>query len=116
MPVYQNVEAEEINGVSVVRILDRKIQDENVDDFGKLLFALVELERKTKIVLNFEMVEILTSAAIGRLVSFRKKAVELKAVVKFCNVRPELYDLFDMTRLTKLFDIKDDEAAALASF
>ena len=30
------------------------------------------------------------------------------------NIRPEIYEVFAITKLTKLFEIKDDEADALA--
>ena len=36
--------------------------------------------------------------------------------LKFSNIRPEIYEVFAITKLNKLFDIKDDEADALAAF
>ena len=36
--------------------------------------------------------------------------------MKLCNIRPEIYEVFAITKLNKLFDIKDDEADALAAF
>ncbi len=36
--------------------------------------------------------------------------------LKLSNIRPEIYEVFAITKLNKLFDIKDDEADALASF
>ena len=32
------------------------------------------------------------------------------------NIKPEIYEVFAITRLNKLFDIRDDEAQALAAF
>jgi anti-anti-sigma regulatory factor len=37
-------------------------------------------------------------------------------VLKFSDLRPEIYDVFVITRLTQLFDIKPSEAEALAAF
>ena len=36
--------------------------------------------------------------------------------LKLSNIRPEIYEVFAITKLNKLFDIKDDEADALAVF
>jgi anti-sigma B factor antagonist len=36
--------------------------------------------------------------------------------LKLSNIRPEIYEVFAITKLNKLFDIKDDEADALAAF
>ena len=36
--------------------------------------------------------------------------------LRLSNIRPEIYEVFAITKLNKLFDIKDDEADALASF
>ena len=36
--------------------------------------------------------------------------------LKLSNIRPEIYEVFAITKLNKLFDIKDDETDALAAF
>jgi anti-sigma B factor antagonist len=37
------------------------------------------------------------------------------AELMLSNIRPEIYEVFAITKLTKLFVIKDDEADALAA-
>ena len=37
-------------------------------------------------------------------------------MLKLSNIRPEIFEVFTITRLNRLFDIKDDEADALAAF
>jgi anti-sigma B factor antagonist len=36
--------------------------------------------------------------------------------MKVSNSLPEIYEVFAITKLNKLFDIKEDEADALAAF
>ena len=55
-----------------------------------------------------------SSAALGKLISFEKKARTKKTKLVLTNIRPEIYEVFAITKLTKLFKIKDDEADALA--
>jgi anti-sigma B factor antagonist len=69
-----------------------------------------------KIVLNLAEVNYVDSSGIGVLVSsfssVRKQGGELKLV----NITKRIRDLLQITKLYSLFDIKDDEATAVASF
>jgi anti-sigma B factor antagonist len=103
--------------VTVVRFVDRKILDEaNIQELGQELFRLVETEHHERLLLNFSSVEFLSSAALGKLITLDKKVKAHKGKLKLSNIRPEIYEVFAITKLNKLFDIRDDEAEALASF
>jgi anti-sigma B factor antagonist len=66
--------------------------------------------------LNFSSVDFLSSAALGKLITLEKRVRANNGVLKFSNIRPEIYEVFTITKLNRLFDIKDDEADALAAF
>ena len=66
--------------------------------------------------MNFSAVEFLSSAALGKLITLDKKVKARKGELRLSNIRPEIYEVFAITKLNKLFNIKDDEADALASF
>ena len=111
------LEKSEVGGVTVVRFVDRKILDEaNIQELGKELFALVEEENRKSLLLNFANVEFLSSAALGKLITLDKKVKAHGGKLKLCNIRPEIYEVFAITKLNKLFDIREDEAAGLDSF
>jgi anti-sigma B factor antagonist len=76
----------------------------------------VEEGEKTRLLLNFQQVEFLSSAALGKLITLDKKVKARGGKMKLSNIRPEIYEVFAITKLNKLFDIKDDEADALAAF
>ena len=117
MPVHRRLEATQVGEVTVIRFVDRKILDEtNIQQLGQELFQLIEEEKKTSLLLNFTNVEFLSSAALGKLITLDKKVKANNGRLKLCNIRPEIYEVFQITRLNKLFDIKDDEADALAAF
>ena len=104
-------------GVSVVQFKDRKILDEsNIQELGREMFSLIEQDGCQKLLLNFSNVEFLSSAALGKLIALDKKVKAQKGVLKLSNIRPEIYEVFAITRLNKLFDIHDDESDALAAF
>jgi anti-sigma B factor antagonist len=117
MAVYRRIEVNEVNDVSVVRFIDRKILDEAaIGELGEELFALVEKERRGSILLNFADVEFLSSAALGKLITLDKKVKAAGGKLKLCNIRPQIYEVFAITKLNNLFVIKEDEADALAAF
>ncbi|MBN1853752.1 MAG: STAS domain-containing protein [Pirellulales bacterium] len=116
MSIYRRVQIAESGDVTVVKFVDRKILDEvNIQELGQELFKLVEQDNRQKVILNFSNVEFLSSAALGKLITFEKKVRKNSAILILTNIRPEIYEVFAITRLNKLFTIKNDEADALAT-
>ena len=117
MAVHRRLQVSQVGDVSVIRFVDRKILDEaNIQELGQELFQLIEEEKRKSLLLNFSSVEFLSSAALGKLITLDKKVKAHSGKLKLSNIRPEIYEVFAITKLNKLFDIKDDEADALASF
>jgi len=115
MAKTRHIEVNESAHVSVVRFLDQKIIDPDaIQELGHELFELIEKDNRKKIVLNFSQVEFLSSAALGKLITFEKKAKKLEADLILTNIAPEIFQVFAITNLDKLFQIKDSEADALA--
>ena len=103
--------------VTIITFVDKKILDEtNIQDIGDELFELVEKHYKIKLLLNFESVEYLSSAALGKLITLNKKVKAENGKLKLCAVRPQIYDVFKITKLNKLFEIHDTEERALSRF
>jgi anti-sigma B factor antagonist len=116
MPTQRRIKVNESNKVTIVTFNDSKIIDEaEIQEFGQELYDLVEREGRKKIILNFNTVEFLSSAALGKLIGFDKRVKQHGAELILTNIRPEIYEVFAITKLTKLFVIKDDEADALAA-
>jgi anti-sigma B factor antagonist len=117
MSALRRVEVNEVGEVTVVHFRDQKIiEDLGIQEMGQELFQLVEGENRKKLVLNFSSVDFLSSAALGKLITLDKKTKARGGSLKLCNIRPEIYEVFAITRLNRLFDIRDDEADALAAF
>jgi len=113
----RHLEVTEVGGVTVVRFIDKKILDAaNIQELGQELFDLVEKESRKNLLLNFTNVEFLSSAALNKLIVLDKKVKGAGGKLKFCNLRPEIYEVFVITRLNQLFDIKESESEALKAF
>ncbi len=50
------------------------------------------------------------------MISLHKKVERAGGVLKLSNIRPEIFDVFKITRLNEKFDIKDEQEEALADF
>lgn len=113
----RRIDIEDIGDVTVAKFIDKKILDENnIQVIGNQLFGLVEEDGRKKIVLDFSAVEYLSSAALGKLITMDKKVKNAGGKLRLCSIRPDIYEVFAITRLNKLFDIRDDQEAALAGF
>ena len=116
MVKHQRLEVSEVGDVSVVRFVDRRILDaSNIEDLGGELFGLIEENRK-KLLLNFEDVEFLSSAALNKMIILEKKLKASGGTLKLCNLRPEIQEVFMITKLDQLFQIKVSEKEALDAF
>ncbi len=117
MTAYRRLDVTDVGDVTVVHFRDRKIvEDINIQQLGQEMFQLVEVESRDKLLLNFSSVDFLSSAALGKLITLDKKMKAHGGALKLSNIRPEIYEVFAITKLNRLFDIKDDEADALAAF
>ena len=86
--------------VTVVRFVDHKILDEaNIQQLGEELSEVVTSGDHTKLLLNFENVEFLSSAALGKLISVKKKAAKSQTDIKLCCIRHEIFEVFKITNL-----------------
>lgn len=113
----RRIDIEEVGDVTVARFIDKKILDEtNIQIIGNQLFGLIDEDMRQKIVLDFGNVEYLSSAALGKLITMDKKVKAAKGQLRFCDIKPDIYEVFAITKLNKLFNIHDDLDKALASF
>jgi anti-sigma B factor antagonist len=103
--------------VTVVKFRDKKILDEaSIQELGAELFALVEQQNRKAVLLNFDGVDFLSSAALGKLITFDRKVKAAKGRLKMSNIRPEILEVFQVTKLNRVFDIRGEEAEAISAF
>ena len=69
-----------------------------------------------KILLNLADVTYIDSSGIGELVSAFTAVKNQGGELKLLKLTKKVHDLLQITKLYTVFDIKDDESAALAAF
>jgi len=104
-------------GVSIVEFADRKILEEMlISEVGEELGRVVTAMGEVKMLLSFKNVEHLSSAALGMLITLNKQVAEKKGQLKLSDITPQIYEVFKITRLNKLFTIYGTAKEALADF
>lgn len=110
---------ERVGDVALVSFRDASMLDAvTIQKIARELYAIVEDEANTNVVLDFTHVRFLSSQALGVLLTVRRKADRkaTKAKVVLCKIRPELARVFKITNLDKMFEFHDSTEQALAGF
>lgn len=103
--------------VYVVGFTDSKILDsQRIEQVGKELQEAVPQATHKKLLLNFRGVSFMSSAMITKLVMLNKNCKAQGVALKFCEVSPNVMEVFKITKLNKLFDIQESEEKAIASY
>ena len=104
-------------GVIQVEFIDRNILDEaNIQSIGEEISGLIDAEPNPKLLLSFANVDHLSSAALGTLITINNKVKSREGQLRLTNIDPQIYEVFVITKLNKLFDIHETTEEALASF
>ena len=116
-PRRRRLEVEDNGEITIVNFIDRKILDEqNIQKIGEDLFSLIDQYDRKKILLNFSNVEYLSSAALGKFITLNKKVQAKSGKLVMCNINEDIFEVFEITRLDRLFNIQKDEQSALQAF
>ena len=103
------------NGTICVRFHDKKIVDTaQIEAMSEELSRLTSNDG-SRMVLNLDGVEFLSSAALNKLVSLERKMKARDGTLALCSLTTTVRDVFSITRLGDLFNIHESEQAALAS-
>lgn len=96
-----------------VYFTEARILDEGtILQVGKELMEIVDQAAATKkLVLDFERVQFMSSAMIGKLVFLNKKSKADSIDLTLRNIQPNVYEVFKLTRLNKIFKIEDADTA-----
>jgi anti-sigma B factor antagonist len=115
--IVPSVSVVSLKGIRVVEFTHNKILDEaNITDIGQTLAALIEEEDSPKLLLDFANVDHLSSAALGMLINANNKIKQKNGQLRLTNIKPQIYEVFVITKLNKLFIIKPTRTEAMSSF
>ena len=105
----------QVNGVTVVDMSGRITLGEGSVVLRETVRDLLSKGEK-KILLNLGNVTYIDSSGIGELVSAFTSVRNQGGELKLLNLTKKVHDLLQITKLYTVFDIKDDETAAIGAF
>jgi anti-sigma B factor antagonist len=107
----------EEKGIRIVEFTNSKILDEaNIAEIGSTLNVLIDENENPKLLLDFTTVDHLSSAALGMLINVNSRIRQKNGQLRLANIKPQIYEVFVITKLTKLFRILPTRTEALANF
>ncbi len=109
------IASREVDGVVVLDLSGRITLGEGSVQLRDAIRGLIGKGKKN-ILLNLGDVNYIDSSGLGELVSAFTTAKNQQAEVKLLKLTKKVHDLLQLTKLYTVFDIKDDEASAIASF
>lgn len=105
----------QVDGVTIIDLSGRITLGEGSTVLRDLVRQTVAKGNK-KILLNLGDVTYIDSSGIGELVSAFTSVRNAGGELKLLNLTKKVHDLLQITKLYTVFDVKDDEAAAIQAF
>jgi len=106
-----------IDDITQIEFIDRNILDEaNIQAISDEISGIIEQASNPHLLINFANVDHLSSAALGALITINNKANEKSGKLRLANIDPQIYEVFVITRLNKLFSIHETLNDAMEHF
>lgn len=86
------------------------------ESLGRLDEVTAAVGSASRIVVDLSRMRFISSMFLGMLVALHRRVVAAQGALRLCGLRSGEREVFKATRLDTVFDIREDEASALASF
>ena len=105
----------QVDGITILDLSGRITLGDGSVTLRDAIRDLVNKGSKS-ILLNLGDISYIDSSGIGELVSGFTSVRNAGGELKLLNLTKKVHDLLQITKLYTVFDVKDDEASAVASF
>ncbi|MEE9370181.1 MAG: STAS domain-containing protein [Sedimentisphaerales bacterium] len=113
-PIKPRISVEYTDNATIVIFTDEKILEEkDIQALQESIMSVIEQAERINLILDFRNVLTLSSAVLGLLIRVSKKVYERDGQLRLCNINSRIYEIFKITRLTKIFDIYKDREDTL---
>ncbi len=114
--IKPRISVEYTENATITTFTDEKILEEkDIKALQESIMSVIEQAGRINLILDFCNVRFLSSAVLGLLIRISKRIYECDGQLRLCNINPRIYEVFKITRLTKIFDIYPDVAGAVES-
>ena len=103
------------NGIVITLLTPQLLEDAEIASLEQSILQTINQANIVNFVLNFENVNFLSSAVLRVLIKVNTVITERHGKLRLCEIAPKILEVFKITRLNKLFDIRNDVEAAVDS-
>jgi anti-sigma B factor antagonist len=107
-----NLSKEKTNNILVFYIDEKDANLSKADRFKQLVVEEID-KGERKLIVSFKNVEYIDSSFLGALVGILKHLLPLKGQLVLSDLNGDIENLFELTRLNKIFNIKKDLTTAM---
>jgi anti-sigma B factor antagonist len=105
MTVSSRIMVKKIGKVAVVDFVDAAIMDmQQIQQITEELVTMIDSQDEKFLLLDFSSVKFLSSQTLGVILKIHQKLSEKEGWLGLCGLRKDLYKIFRLTRLDRLFN------------
>jgi anti-sigma B factor antagonist len=105
----------QVDGVTVLALSGSITAEGGSQQLRKTVKTLAA-QGNNKVLLDLANVDKIDSDGLGELISAFTTLRQAGGELKLFNLSPEVHDLLQITKLSSVFDVQEDEASAIAAF
>ena len=109
------VQQREIEGITILDLSGRLVAGPEAADLRRE-FDRLKAKQKNRVILNLKNLEYIDSTGLGTMVIGHSSATDAGGAMKLANLSKRSAQLLILTKLATVFEIFDDEQAAVNSF
>ncbi len=104
-------------GVKKITFMQKSIIDEVViHQIGKEIVAVIDGAAQPKVLISFNGVDHLSSAALGVLITCHNRVRVKNGQLYLSDISKPIFEIFKITKLNKMFQIADTSESAMKNF
>lgn len=102
-----NFNLEKINNFSVLTIQNERIDAHNSTELKEYISELID-NGESQIIVQLKQVRFIDSSGLGALLFGHKQLTAKSGRFALANIQPQVLSMFELTRLTRVFEIYAD--------
>lgn len=117
MPPAERITITEVDGVKVVRFLDRQLFDERTvrEVADQIAVKLPNDGKPIRLVLDFSEVGLISSTLLSKLILLQRRIDGTQGRLRICELSPVLQQVFRTSNLDRLFLVDRDLRSSMES-
>ena len=118
IPPYRHITVDRHGDVFCITLRQERLDDRAIREMAEEVIDLIETSGCRKLVFSLgpDSPNCMYSIFLVKLMAIHRRLQEQEGSMKLCDVRPEIFDVFEVCQLHQFFDFAPDRASTVAAF